>query len=929
MKKLLVLITLILSIYGKLSAQNKPLPPPLPSREVSGIVKDEKGEPVPGALVTLKSEVDTIKTATNEDGIFVFKSVKRATFNVTVSSIGLTTFVKKYLQSDVAKKIVLDPIALKEATHELNEVKINGTPSVTYKTDTVEYRASDYKVRANSTIDELLKKMEGMEVGSDGSLVHQGENVVRAKLNGKEFAGGSVAQAIKNLPADIVEKIQIVDDYGDQAARTGIKTGLPEKILNITTKPDRSVGITGRTTDKAGNNGRYDAQVSVQRIDANQVISVIGNAKSTVDGIGGGNPGTTNSGSPSVSYRDQWSKKVQVNTSYSYWYNNNNSINHQFGSFVTARDTDLFGGPQRFDQHGSNENHSNGQNGHFQIEIQADSLNFIQVNPSFGVSNSSNSNNYERDEVDDYSNTLGVPSFQHLLSSGISSTTSSNTNYGANMLYVHLFKKPKRNISVTMNFSHNNNESVSNTNKHYLYFADTTRNTITKDSLINLIINRHNQNSSVSGSATYTEPLGQVSLLEFRGDWSRSENSANSQQAEFIPDSGLVQRPDLNNVYNYSITQSRYTANYRLDGKKINMSIGATAINYDLAGTKINSSNFQNVSSTRHNFKVIPAFRFSYSWSRTQRLQLNYNGANIDPQFNQIQPFTDRTNPLTVIVGNPNLDPGFNHSINGSYNNYLANSRFNISINGYLNLYTHKITTNTLRLPIPNDTTHYFSEVHYLNLDGSYAWGTGYSISKQLDDRRYNLSLNGSVNYNYATAEENNIFFHQTTWSFDNRFGPRINPNDNIEVNPYVGYNLTRGFSSIKGAFASQYSTTRLAIDGKFYFKQTYQLNYSANKNFVSGVKNSTNPFVINLGFQKEFLEKRNLVFTFDVYDVLHQNNFILQQPLPGGQISTVSNTNSRYFLVGLRLNLQKWGGRPQRNGKNMQRRGDGSFIYN
>ncbi|MFD2871700.1 outer membrane beta-barrel protein [Mucilaginibacter ximonensis] len=930
MKRLLALIALVLSIYGKTSAQNKPLPPPLPSREVSGVVKDPKGETVPGALVTLKSAKDTLKTATNEDGVFVFKDVKLATFNLTVSSIGSTTFIKKYLNSDVAKKLVLDPITLKDATNELNEVKINGTPSVTYKTDTVEYRASDYKVRANSTVDELLKKMEGMEVGSDGSLVHQGENVVRAKLNGKEFAGGSVAQAIKNLPADIVEKIQIVDDYGEQAARTGIKTGLPEKILNITTKPDRSVGITGRTTDKAGNNGRYDANVSVQRIDGNQVISLIGNAKSTVDGIGGGNPGNTYTGSPSVSYRDQWSKKVQVNTSYGYWYNNNNSINHQFGNFVTAKSDKAPGGPQYFDQQGSNENHSNGQNGHFQIDIQADSLNFIQVNPSFGVSNSSNSNNYKRNEIDDYSYNDGRPAFNHVLSSGESSNTSDGKNYGANALWVHLFKKPKRNISVNLGYSHNENRSNQITDKYYRYYADSTLNSYQpeKDSLVNLLINRHNQNTSYSGSATYTEPLSLISLLEFNGNWSRSENAANSQQTEI--DSGkLVPRPDLGSRYNFNIVQSRYTINYRLDSKKVNMSIGATAINYNLAGTKLNNTTAQNASTSRHNFKVIPALRFSYSWSRTQRFQLNYNGSNIDPDFGQIQPFTDRSNPLNVIVGNPNLDPGFNHSINGSYNNYLANSRFNISINGYLNLYTHKVTTNTLNLPIPTDTTKFYREVHFINLDGSYAWGTGYSISKQLDDRRYNLSLNGSVNYNYATAEENDLLFHTTTWSFNNRFGPRINPNDNIEVNPYVGYNLTRGFSTLDGAFPTLYSTTRLAVDGKFYFFQTYQINYDASKNFVSGVRNSTNPLVINMGFQKEFLEKRNLVVTFDVYDLLHQNNFIQQQVVNGGQISTISNTNSRFFLVGLRLNLQKWGGRPQHNGKNMQRRGDGSFIYN
>lgn len=928
MKKLLVFIALILPIYGKLLAQTKPLPPPLPSREVSGVVKDEKGETMPGALVTLKSAKDTIKTATNEDGIFVFKDVKLATFSLTVSSIGSTTFIKKYLNSDIAKKIVLDPITLKDATNELNEVKINGTPSVTYKTDTVEYRASDYKVRANSTVDELLKKMEGMEVGTDGSLVHQGENVVRAKLNGKEFAGGNLKQAIKNLPADIVEKIQIVDDYGEQAARTGIKTGLPEKILNITTKPDRSVGITGRTTLQGGNNGRYNGSVSVQRIDGNQVISLIGNARSTVDGIGGGNPGTTNTGSPSFSYRDQWSKKVQVNTSYGYWYSNNNSTNHQFGNYVTAKSDKSPGGPIYFDQQGSAESRSNGGNGHFQIDIQADSLNFIQVNPSFGVSSSTSSNDYKRNEIDDYSYSNGSPAFNHVLSNGVSSNNSNSKNYGTSALFVHLFKKPKRNISVNLGYSHNENTATTSTNKFYHYFADSTFNVPKGDSTVNLLINRNNQNTSYSSSASYTEPLSLISLLEFSTNWSRSENNAISTQTEIDSLGKLVPRPDLGNQYNFSITQSRYTINYRLDSKKVNMSLGVTAINYNLNGTKLDKNIFENVSTSRHNFKVIPAFRFSYSWSRTQRFQLNYNGSNIDPDFSQIQPFTDRTNPLNVIVGNPDLDPGFNHSINGSYNNYLANSRFNISLNGYLNLYTHKITTNTLILPIPSHPDRTFSEVHYINLDGSYAWGTGYSISKQLDDRRYNLSLNGSVNYNYETAEQKDVLYHTTNWSFNNRFGPRINPNDNIEINPYVGYTLNRGFSSIKNAFATQYSTTRLAIDGKMYFFQTYQINYSASKNFVSGVKNSTNPFVINMGFQKEFLEKRNLVFTFDVFDVLHQNNFILQQPMPGGQISTISNTNSRYFLVGLRLNLQKWGGRPKHNGKTMQRRGDGSFIY-
>src|SRR5687768_4215842 len=207
-----------------LMAQDKPkieTPPPLPTREVSGIVKDSTDLGVIGATVTLTSAKDTVKTSTNSDGIFIFKNIKSATYTIVVQSIGYaSTPPMRFKQNDLAPRIVMDPIILKEQKNTLNEVVISGTPSITYKTDTVEYKASDYIVRKNATVDELLKKMEGMEVGSDSTLVHNGESVVKAKVNGKDFLGGDIANAIKNLPAEIVDKIQIVDDYGDQAART-------------------------------------------------------------------------------------------------------------------------------------------------------------------------------------------------------------------------------------------------------------------------------------------------------------------------------------------------------------------------------------------------------------------------------------------------------------------------------------------------------------------------------------------------------------------------------------------------------------------------------------------------------------------------------------------------------------------------------------
>src|ERR1700744_6460337 len=361
MKKIYLLFIMLLcvqSIFAQFKRGGRGTPaapaPPLPVREVSGIVKDSTDSPVVGALITLMSKTDTIKTATNADGIFVLKDVKAAVFVLTISEVGYQTSTRKYLENDAIKKVVLDPIILKSQINMLAEVKVNGTPSITYKTDTVEYKASDYKVRENATVDELLRKMEGMEVGSDGSLTHQGQQVTKARLNGKDYAGGNVAQAIQNLPADIVDKVQIVDDYGDEAARTGVKNGTPQEVLNITTRADRSVGDIGRLTAGEGNDDRYDDRLFLQRIDANQQISLIGNFRNTVNGVAstginsgsggtfgsqsssGGSGGTTKTLTPTLSYSDQLSKKIQVTSSYAYSYNDVYSINSSTGQQYTT-----------------------------------------------------------------------------------------------------------------------------------------------------------------------------------------------------------------------------------------------------------------------------------------------------------------------------------------------------------------------------------------------------------------------------------------------------------------------------------------------------------------------------------------------------------------------------------------------------------------
>lgn len=905
----------------------------LPAREfrqVSGIVQDSSGAPVARATVILKSVKDSMATSSDKDGIFIFENVRVATFLLTVSEIGFTTKVSRYLNNEETKKIVLAPITLKDQYYQLKQVNVNGTPTIVYKTDTVQYRASDYKVPAYATVDQLLKKMEGMEVGADGTLVHQGKQVTKAKLNGKVFGGGNVAQAIQNLPASIVDKIQIVDDYGDQAARTGIKDGAPSKTLNITTRADKSIGTIARIVSQEGNNGRYNEQLSVQHINANRVINLIGNISSTVNGVAStsptssvvSTPGTTRSGSPTFSYTDDWGSKIVATGSYVYNFNNTNSINNTYG-FANSSN-----GLSNFSNNSTVNNSSRGNTAKFQLEDNIDKSNYLQINATFNDINSSVTTSALTSNLNYF--TTG---FEHPVVNLEAVNSNTGYGYGLTALLVHTFKKPKRNFSVQVGFNQSSSQIKGDKRTEYRYYLDTTQNMLVKDSLSHLIVNKTSNSKVYRSVITYVEPLTARAQLEFTGQIRNSVYDNKAISDTVLANGQLQELTRLENVYHFSFTETRATVDYRYNGRKSNLSVGATFVPTALSGTQVDNNTANNVSTSRSDFRVIPVFRYSYSWSTSERFQIAYSGISTEPEFQQIQPFIDRSDPNNIIIGNPNLKPTFTHSVTASYNKYFPNDKFNISFNIDGRLYDSQVATNIVQVTTPISATlnKTINEINYVNINGDKAITGGYSISKQLNNRNYYLGLNGSITYGYFNAVSNSISYHTSQWDFNERFGPQISLNDTkFIISPYIGYEVNRSFTNSLNATSNTIQTTKLAIDGQIYLPRNFQLHYNAIKNYISGFTNyKQNPLVINAGIEKRFsMRTQSLALTFDVFDLLHQNNFLQQSVTPQSTTYTQSNTLSRYFLVGLKLNLQKWGGTPTHNGQPLKRRGDGSFIH-
>jgi Outer membrane protein beta-barrel family len=939
----IALLTLIFSLtIAQLFAQTTPRPPatspkPIPLRQVSGVVKDSLDQTVIGATVTLTSTADTLKTSTNEDGIFIFKNVKSWVFKVQVTSLGHVRKVISGKYNDATARITLDPIILKNDEKVLSEVIINGTPSIVYKTDTVEYRASDYVVRKGATVDELLQKMEGVQVGNDGSVTVNGTAIAKARLNGKDIYGGDVATAVQNLPAEIVDKVQMVDDYGNTAARTGVKDGDPTKVLNITTRQDKSVGNLARLNAGIGTLDQYEGSANLTRINKNQTITVnttllktpngiagqnasigrLGGASNrggrSGAGVGGGGGGSATGGTnlrtaPAFTYRDKFGKKIDFLANYNFNYTDNNTqtiSRSQAISTLGTTDSDRDANIES-----NNKTHTIG----FEIEYAIDSANYIQFSPNLNFVNSTSFNkstNFQKGLIN-----------QDQINNNNNSST--RPNIGGTVAYQHIFKTPSRTFSAeaTIRQQENNNEDEQ---LNLFNYRDVNQ-LFLGDSILNRLIDVRNLQKSTRGSLTYTEPLGKLSRLEFNTNLENRGYTNSRLTSDIAANGNLSLLDNFSNVFNYSFTQYRNSINYKYGNNTslFNFSLGATGVNTSLVG----SSTSVTSRIDKQNFRIIPIARVQLRLSSTHRASMNYNGRAIEPLFNQIQPVKDVSNPQNAIVGNPDLKVAFAHSVNAQYSNYIANSRINYELRLGSSFTENQVVNNVVEIRDPAAFGTFKNETRYVNLQGNNSTIGDYSISKQLSDRRYNLSFFGNVINSNRVSMSNSQINSSKTWGFKQSFGPRMNPKPWFDINPFVSYDFNKiDFSLARSRDVIQ-KIWALSVDGNIYFAKQYQFGYAISKNYVSGIGNNitNNPLIINTMLQMRVFKNKGSL-QLRAYDLLNQNNFINRTQNDLGFTETLTNPNSRYIMLNLSMNLQKWTGAVGNNNRPLIRRGDGSFV--
>ena len=899
---------------------------------VKGNAKTEEGKPLSRASVSLyyPGGKDTLKTVTTDKGNYIFNNVKPTKAVINISYIGYKKFTDSYDYTNAAGEEINNEVIMTPGDNLLETVTIESA-KIQIKEDTVSYKIDSTMFRKNDNVEEVLRKLPGVQVDKDGKITAQGKEVTKVKVNGKEFFGGDVKTATRELNADMVDKIQIIDDYGDQSAFTGVKDGDPAKTLNIQLKKEKNKGYFGNVTAGAGTENRYLTSLSLNRFNNNQQISVTGNLNNTnastfnfsglPGGMGaiagsmvrsfGGAPGSPfanfgNSDGVGVSksfglnYRDELSKKISMYGSYSFSEKANtilNDINQQ----LVQKDSSL-SSVQNTRDYSVTDNHRFS----FNVEYKIDSFNYIKFNP--GITYRKVRDNYRADFT--YFDNKGS-----IRNAGSNSNLNSSSapNLNGSLLYNHRFHKKGRTLSLNFAGGKSSTDIEDDIYNTTVFF----NNGASFNPVIAQNVIQQNDNRNYGVTASFNEQLSKRRSLEFNYAYNK-RFIENDKETFDVISSTKTMVDSLTNIYENIYTTNRFGVNFRTTQKKYNYSIGLAV---QPATIESNSFTGNNISFKQDIVNYFPVVRLAYNFSKSRSFNLNYNGSTAQPTYQQLQPVYDYSNRQNIVIGNPGLRPEFTNNFSMRYNNFdfISGNVFFSNISA--SFATDKIVSNV----IPKGFG--LQETRYLNARGYYNVNAFYTISKPIQNRKYVFNYGGTANYNNNISFLNFAKNTGTNWLVSQRFSMDYKLKKWLETGGGLNYTLNDAKYSLTPAANSRIKVWSLTQSSRLFFKNDFILSYDLEKTINKGYTDNVtaNPLIINSTLEKQFLKKKNASVKLQAFDLLNQNISVNRNVTGFSITDTRTNRLGKYFMLSLVFRFSKFDGSKAGPG-NMQMPGGGGM---
>ncbi len=897
------------------------------------------------ASITILSPKDSTIEAfglAKNDGSFEVKGFPMGTYLIQISFNGYEHYFKTITFNKQNPSTDLGSIYMKPSASELEGVAVVAAP-VQIKGDTTQFNAGSFKTKPNATAEDLLKKLPGVTVDKNGSVKAQGQTVTRVLVDGKRFFGDDPTTATRNLPSDVIDKVQVYDAQSDQSAFSGFDDGNREKTINLITKKDRRKGYFGKFSAGAGNNERYSTNASFNRFNGNQQISFIGQGNninqqnfsvqdllgamnpSSFGGGGGGimamagggrgggsignfmtanQPGIATTWAGGVNYNDVWSAKTSVSGSYFYNNMNVNNDNENFTETFVTNDSSQFNNSQTFSGY-KNQNHRF----NFEIDHKVDSVNSILIRPNFSYQ--------QNDRSQQTTSTLTKGKLINLSEvQQITNNNSNGYNFSTSILLRHKFKKRGRTISLNLTPGLNNNESDgTNISYNNIY----TTGGLIKDT-VNQISSTDRIGKNFSSNLSYTEPIGKRGQIELSYNYNYNKNNSDQQTYMYNKNTGKfdIVVPNLTNKFDNTNTSNRFNANYR---EQINKDWSYT-VGMGIQYAELTSDNQTKATKLSNNYtNYFPSFQLRYSKNRTKNLRFDYRGSTNAPSITQLQEVIDNSNQLYIKNGNANLAQEFRHNFSIFYTKFdiVTFKNFFVSLNGSLtqNKIGNSVVQNIGSTPMIVDGIILIPGAQYtkpVNINGA-------------------LNISGFVNYGFPIKKLKSNVNLTTTLMYSkdiNLFNNEKNYTQNYIVGERISYNMNiKEIFDLNFSSSSTYTFARYSLnnsqDGD-YFSQILSVEptYSSKSGWIIGSEfeltmnrgqsagyNQTIP-LWNASIAKTIFKKKDGEIKLSVFDLLNQNKSISRTVQQNYIQDTRTTVLTRYVMLTFTYNLRKFAGKGQ-----------------
>jgi hypothetical protein len=903
LQKTIFLILLFASSYA--SAQT--------SGSATGkIINSKDKTPIDYASVAVKKLSDSSVvggTNTNPTGTFTINNLPAGKYKLY---IGLKTVTKEFELTAAKPSINFGSIAMENTGVDLKTVEVKGEiPPVVVKKDTLEFSAANIKVKENAVVEDLVKKLPGVDVAKDGTITTQGETIKKVRVDGKDFMGNDPLLATRNLPADMVDKIQIIDDMSEQSKFSGVDDGNREKILNIVTKNGvKNKGFVGNSSVGYGTDDRYDANINVNYFDKSQQISLIGqfnnvNKQNFGGGIGGGGGGRgmqfsggggastggiTTTNAAGINFGDTYDDGTQFNGSYFFnktsMLNTNNSFTQSLLGTTINNLSDLNSTTERLN-HRLN----------FTVDTKLDSSTSIRVQPSVSYSENTGLSLYNYNRTVGAVNTVGTQSLQ---------TNSESPSISNSLLIRHRFQRRGRTLSLNINTNINDSDADNFNNNPYIVKVGTVT--------TNFLTNQFNDNNTNSLSNTsrlvFTEPLSKTLSLElnYQNGYSFDNKERFAYTFNNATQSYDIKDPKNSNEYENTTWTNSVGLSLQKNEKKYNWNIG-------LAGqyTTRNNQNITTGIGLHQDFiNLTPSAQFRYNFTNSKRLTIRYNGRTNQPTIDQIQPIPDNTNTQVVPIGNPNLKPAFQNSLNVFYNNFNFATFRTFFIGGFFNQYFNAIA-NDQRVRADG-----VIENGYTNVDGNFSASVFSNMGQPIiKGNKLTLQVNLNANYDKSTnlgPDRNNVTIENVTKSLTFGNGYKLVSNlDKLDLIAGISGSWTHA-NYTQSATVNSY-TLAPNIDISYLFPGNIRLQTDVTYNQTTGRGEAYNTSftLVNAYMSRQFFKNKG-TFKLSVNDLFNENTGI-SRTVNNNQISDINfNVLKRYYMLSFTYSLGNVGGRSMNN---------------